>query len=137
MLLNYIKKRTRNFINEFFFQEQYYYPTVTISFYIPPQIRPVFTYHHLVLHITSNEDANLSRLQWHEQSVEMTDGLYQIENLFGHKFLIFRRQDSRIYIGDDGPLQQRVFRLEHVRYREYRLRHHQSNKILNIYQHVK
>ncbi|CAF1629111.1 unnamed protein product [Rotaria sordida] len=132
--LAFIHRKLESFAVAFRYGK-YYCSTDRISYYLPPQIQPKFTYHELVLHIASDEDANLSRLQWHEQSVEMIDGLYQIENLFGHKFLIYRKQDSRIYLGDDEPLEQRIFRLEHVRYREYRLRHHQSNKILNIYQH--
>jgi hypothetical protein len=98
------------------------------------QIQAAFAYRHLTLNLPDNEANNIALLEWHQRSVEMTEGLYEIENVFRHKFLIPQEQNSRVCVGDTGPLEQRIFRLEHVRYREYRLRHSQSNTTLCIYQ---
>ena len=98
------------------------------------QIQAAFAYRHLTLNITDNEANNIALLEWHEQSVEMTEGFYEIENIFGHKFLTNQVQNSGVCVSDNGLLEQRIFRLEHVRYREYRLRHYQSNATLCIYQ---
>ncbi|CAF2558634.1 unnamed protein product [Rotaria sp. Silwood2] len=110
------------------------YPNVAIYLYLQSQIQAAFTYRHLTLNLTDNEAQNIATLQWHEQSMEMTEGLYQIENIFGHKFVIIREEDNRVYIGNAVPLEQCIFRLEHIRHREYRVRHYQSNRTLCIYQ---
>ncbi len=98
------------------------------------QIQAAFAYRHLTLNIPDNEANTIALLEWHERSVEMTEGLYEIENVFGHKFLTNQVQNSGICVSNTGLLERRIFRLEHVRYREYRLRHYQSNTTLCIYQ---
>ncbi|CAF3738890.1 unnamed protein product [Rotaria sp. Silwood1] len=110
------------------------YPNVATRLYLQSQIQAALTYRYLTLNLTDSEAQNIATLQWHEQSMEMINGLYQIENIFGHKFLIPRDQDNRVYIGTAVPIEQRIFRLEHVRYREYRIRHYQSNRTLCAYQ---
>ncbi|UJR38684.1 hypothetical protein I4U23_031350 [Adineta vaga] len=109
------------------------YPNIATNLYLQSQIQVAFVYRRLTLHVTDYEANNIALLDWHQRSVEMTEGLYEIENIFGHKFIIPQLQNSRAYVGDIGPLKNRIFRLEHVRYREYRLRHYQSNTILCIY----